>query len=66
MEIDKEKYLKRLKMVYPITLFEPDFKVLDKKGCPVCGHKLKYAFTKKTYYCNRHKRTFAIKAIKLD
>ena len=48
----------------PVTLFEPDWKLLDQKRCPLCGNRLKLNYQKTLYLCRgkKHpKRPFAIK-----
>ena len=46
INLDIENYLKRFKVYNPKTLFPPNFELLQKNLCPICGRKL---------YLNRQK-----------
>lgn len=57
-----EKYLERFKVYYDQSLFPPDWELLRKMKCPVCGNKLKFPLQRKIAYCKgaRHTKTFII------
>ena len=43
--------MSRFKVYYSNSLFEPDFKLLQKNLCPICGRKLYIPRNKKIAYC---------------
>lgn len=51
LNINIEEYLKKFKVHNPITLFPPNFELLQKNLCPVCGRKLYITRNKKMAYC---------------
>ena len=63
MQIDPSRY-QHFKVEKRNTLFplEADMELLDDGRCPRCGKKLKKTL-KGTYYCSRHKPSFAIKSL---
>ena len=50
-EILGENYLKRFRVFHSQTLFPPDFDLLLKRHCPLCGCKLKIPLSQKIAYC---------------
>lgn len=64
LNIDIEKYMKRFRIFYPQTLFEPNWKALNVQCCPLCGNKLKLTQNHKIFYCHgrKHLRPFVMKS----
>ncbi len=65
--INSEEYLKKFKVYNSPSLFEPDFKLLKKGRCPVCGIILRVPFEGKIAYCpsKKYKKHFVIGKEKL-
>jgi hypothetical protein len=57
LNIQLEEYLKRFRIFYPKSLFEPDFSFLKEFRCPICYRKL---------YWNREKTVARCKSVKND
>ena len=54
------------KIYNPVTLFEPDWKMLDLKRCPFCTLKLYPNRERTLFFCKSKKhRRFAVKGEKL-
>jgi len=62
-ELLGEDYLKRFKIFYPQTLFEPVWENLREKRCVLCGNKLKFPLRGNIAMCssNKHFKSFVIK-----
>lgn len=61
-----EAYLKRFKVYYAQSLFEPDWKQLEAWRCPICMNRLKLPTGKDIALCNSKKhKTFVISRDKL-
>lgn len=58
-----EKYLERFRIFHEITLFPPDWELLKKNRCPICGNKLKENKQKTIRYCKgkKHRNNFVIR-----
>lgn len=58
-----EKYLEKFRVFHESTLFPPDFSLLKKQRCPICGNKLKFPLRGKIVYCNgkKHAKKFVIR-----
>jgi transcription initiation factor IIE alpha subunit len=65
MEIDIDKYLKRLVVTEGDSLFGYTWGNLKNKRCPKCSLKLKLLRNQKYYICPKHKPAFLIRAIKV-
>jgi len=49
LQINTDQYLARFRVHNPTSLFPPDFSLLSKNKCPICGRKL-YGNVKKTMF----------------
>lgn len=63
-----EDYLKRFKVYFRETLFEPNWSALLNDRCPICGNKLKFPKAKVMAYCNgkKHTKNFVIMLQRLN
>ncbi len=63
-----EDFLKRFKLVFRETLFEPNWEALKVNRCPICGNKLKFPKAKIMAYCNgrKHQKSFVIMLKRLE
>lgn len=66
LTLNVDQYLKRFKVHQPKSLFPPDFTLLSKNKCPICGRKL-YLNVKKTMFrCkSKQKDKFIISSSRL-
>lgn len=51
-----DKYLERFRVFNAKTLFPPNFELLQKNLCPICGRKLYLTRNKKIAYCKSKKK----------
>lgn len=60
LNIPIEQYLKRFKVINPVTLFEPTkddmVNALLQKRCPLCGTKLYQSRDGKKWFCKSMRR----------
>jgi len=63
LNINIDEYMKRFRIFYPQTLFEPNWKALNINCCPLCGNKLKLTLNKKIIYCKgvKHRKPFIMR-----
>jgi hypothetical protein len=68
LDINIEQYLKHFKVYQQDTLFPPDWDLLLKYRCPLCGNKLKFPVSGFIAFCNgkKHKKTFVINKDRLE
>lgn len=55
MDINIEKYLKKFRIFYPKSLFQPDFNLLKEFRCPICTCKLHWQRDGKIARCKSKK-----------
>ena len=56
LNINIEEYLKKFKIHYPKSLFEPDFRFLQEFRCPICYRKLYWNLDKTIARCKSVKK----------
>lgn len=62
LNINIDQYLSKFRVHNPKTLFPPNFELLQKNLCPICGRKLYLRRDKKIAYCkSKQKDRFIIK-----
>lgn len=56
LNIDLTEYLKKFKVRYPTSLFEPDFRFLQEFRCPICYRRLYWNYEKTIARCKSVKK----------
>lgn len=56
LNLDTEEYLRRFRIHYPKSLFEPDFNFVKEFRCPICYRKLYWNLNKSIARCKSVKK----------